>query len=58
MKLVRDKLRVRYDIEPPKQRTIKAWSNKLLETGSLFDKPRSGRTENAINDVEKGVKDE
>ena len=43
VKLVRDKLRVQFDIEPPEHRIIKAWSNKLLETGSLFDKPRSGR---------------
>ena len=43
MKLVRDRLCVQYDIEPPEQRVIKAWSNKLLETGSLFDRPRSGR---------------
>ena len=42
-KLVRDRLRVLYDIEPPEHRIIKAWSNKLLETGSLFDRPRSGR---------------
>ena len=33
-----------YDIEPPEHCVIKAWSNKLLETGSLFDKPRSGLT--------------
>ena len=43
MKLVTDKLRVQYNIEPPEHRVIKAWSNKLLETGSLFDRPRSGR---------------
>ena len=44
IKLARDRLRVRYDIEPPEYRVIKAWSNKLLETGSLFDRPRSGRS--------------
>ena len=43
MKLVRDRLRVLYDIEPPEHRIIKAWSTKLLETGSLFDRSRSGR---------------
>ena len=43
MKLVRDRLRVQYDIEPPEHCIIKAWRNKLLETGSLFDIPRSGR---------------
>ena len=43
MKLVRDRLRVQYDIEPPEHRIIKAWSIKLLETGSLLDRPRSGR---------------
>ena len=44
MKLVRDRLHVKYDIEPPEHCIIKAWSNKLLETGSLFDRPRSGRS--------------
>ena len=43
MKLVRDRLRVQYGIEPPEHRIIKAWSTKLLETGSLFDRPRGGR---------------
>ena len=43
MKLVRDRLRVQYDIERPEHCIIKAWSNKLLETGSLFVRPRSGR---------------
>ena len=38
MKLVRDRLRAKYDIEPPDYRVIKACSDKLLETGSLFDK--------------------
>ena len=43
MKLVRDRLRVLHVIEPPEHRIIKAWSTKLLETGSLFDRSRSGR---------------
>ena len=43
MKLVRDRLRVQYHIEPPEHRIIKAWSTKLLETGSLFDRPRGGK---------------
>ena len=61
MKLVRDRLHVKCDIEPLEHRVIKAWSNKLLETSSLFDKPRSERqTEwgDAIDDVEKGVNDD
>ena len=60
MKLVRDRLRAKYDIEPP-ERVIKACSNKLLETGSLFDRQRSGRpTErgDAIDDAEKNVNDD
>ena len=43
MKLVRDSLRVQFDVEPPEHRIIKTWSTKLLETGSLFDRPRGGR---------------
>ena len=43
MKLVRDRLRVQHDIEPPEHRIIKTWSTKLLNSGSLFDRPRSGR---------------
>ena len=43
IKLVRDRLRVQYDIEPPEHRIIKTWSTKLLETGSLSDRPRSRR---------------
>ena len=43
MKLVRDRLHEQYDVEPPEHRIIKAWSTKLLKSGSLFDRPRSGR---------------
>ena len=43
MKVVRDRLHLKYDIEPPGHQVNKAWSNKLLQTGSLFDRPRSGR---------------
>ena len=41
MKLVRDRLHVEYDVEPKEYCVIKAWSNKLPEIGSLFDRPRS-----------------
>ena len=61
MKLVRDRLRVQYDIEPPEHRIIKAWSTKLLETGSLFDRPRGGRPTKQkmkLLIVEKDAKDE
>ena len=57
IKLARDRLSAKY-IEPPEHCIIMARSNKLLETGSLFDRLRSGRpTEQGdiINDVEKGV---
>ena len=40
MKLVRDRL---HDIEPKEYCVIKAWSNKLREIHSLFDRPRSRR---------------
>ena len=43
MKLVRDRLREQFNVEPPEHRIIKAWSTKLLETSSLFDRPRGGR---------------
>ena len=43
MKLVRDRLHVKYGIEPPEHRVIKTLSSKLLETGSLFDRLKSGR---------------
>ena len=43
MKLVRDRLHVEYDIKLKEYWVIKAWSNKLREIGSLFDRPRSGR---------------
>lgn len=43
MKLVRDKLRDRYDEEPPEARVIKQWASKLFETGSICDRQRSGR---------------
>ena len=55
-----DRLCAKCDIEPPEHCIVKAWSNKFLETGSLFDRSRSGRpTErgDAINDVEKSVND-
>ena len=61
MKLVGDSLCVKYDIEPPEHGIIKACSNKLLETGILFDRLRSGRSterRDAIDDVEKGVNDD
>ena len=41
IKLVRDRLHVEYDVEPKEYRVIKAWSNKLREISSLFDRPRS-----------------
>lgn len=61
MKLVRDRLREMYDVEPPEHRIIKLWSEKLLETGSIFDRPRCGRpTEKGdhIDAVKESVRDE
>ena len=40
---VKSKLRDRYGIEPPDARYIKAWADKLFTSGSILDKPRSGR---------------
>ena len=43
MKLVGARLHVKYDIKPPEHCVNKTWSYKLLETGSLFDRLRSGK---------------
>ena len=43
MKFVGDRLHVYYDIVLKGYCIIKAWSNKLREIGSLFDRPRNGR---------------
>ena len=43
--MVRDKLREKFGVEPPDGRIIKSWSEKLFETRSLLDRPRSGRPE-------------
>ena len=52
MKLVRDRLRDKYHCEPPEHRIIKVWSSKLLETGSLFDKHRSGRPTERVDEID------
>ena len=43
MRQVKDKLRDRYNVEPPRGSVIKSWSEKLFATGSICDKRRSGR---------------
>ena len=43
MRAVKAKLRESYDCEPPDGRIITQWMEKLFGTGSVLDKPRSGR---------------
>ena len=61
IKLVRDRLPAKHDTEPSEHHVITIWSNKLLKTGSLFDRPRSARSTeqgDAIDDAEKDVSDD
>lgn len=43
MQEVRNKLRDKYDHEPPDPRYIRVWAEKLFTTGSVLDQSRSGR---------------
>lgn len=53
MKLIHDKLREKYGIEPPRGKIIKMWPEKLFQTGSVLDLPRSaGRSLSRENKVE------
>lgn len=52
MKLIHDKLREKYGIEPPRGKIIKMWAEKLFQTGSVLDLPRSGRSLSRENKVE------
>lgn len=52
MKNVRDKLREKYGTEPPEGKIIKMWAEKLFQTGSVLDQPRSGRPASRENQVE------
>ena len=40
---VQKKFRIEYNKEPPHRNTIAKWMKKFKETGSVHDKPRSGR---------------
>jgi len=53
MKSIRKKLKEKYSIDPPNGKYIKSWSEKLFQTGSVLDLPRSGRPEVSENRVEK-----
>ena len=58
MRDVKAKLKATYDSEPPHGRIIAQWMEKLFATGSLFDKPRSGRPSNGedvVRNVENSV---
>ena len=43
VRILKAKLREKYDVEPPDARVIKGWSDKLFTTGSIKDKPHPGR---------------
>lgn len=43
VRLMKSKLRDRYDCDPPDTRYIKQWSAKLFSTGSILDSKRPGR---------------
>lgn len=49
---MRNKLRDRYDIESPAARVIKGWAEELFSTGTIIDKPRSGRPSERGNAIE------
>ena len=46
---VQRKFRIEYNKEPPHRNTIAKWMKKFKETGSVHDKPRSGRP--CVSDV-------
>ena len=52
MKFIHDKLREKYGMEPPRGKIIKMWAEKLFQTGSVLDLPRSGRSLSRENKVE------
>lgn len=43
MMSIKKKLADRFDVDPPDGRVIKAWSEKLFESGTILDRTRSGR---------------
>ena len=40
----RRNLRTKYERDPPSCPSIRAWHKRLIETGTVFDKGRSGRS--------------
>ena len=60
MRTVKTKLRERYDCEPPEGKIITRWMEKLFDTGSVLDKPQSGRPNERgdhVHDVKQSVND-
>lgn len=43
MRIVKQRLRDKYNIEPPQGRYLKVWEEKLFTTGSILDMKRPGR---------------
>ena len=58
--MLRNRLRNRFNFEPPERRVIKNWEEKLFETGMVSDRRRSGRPNergDSIDDVQAAIED-
>ena len=56
---VQRKFRIEYNKEPPHRNTIAKWMKKFKETGSVHDKPRSGRpcvSDESVTSIENSFK--
>ena len=52
IKQMKQRLRDRFDDEPPHTRVIKTWEEKLFNTGSILDAPRTGRPNERVDQVD------
>ncbi|GBO17444.1 hypothetical protein AVEN_168351-1 [Araneus ventricosus] len=50
---VQRNFRTKFNKPPPSRNSILSWHKKFLETGSVLDKPRSGRPSTSDSDVER-----
>ena len=59
IKLVKDKLRERFDVDPPRTSVIAAWEEKLFLAGSIVDKKHTGRPSergDRQNEIKKSIR--